>query len=103
MHLPSLIAGWGRGRDNYLDYPTVNCQNAHVSCYAHPPFLQTTDPRYYGLGQLCTRVRESVGQCDYGRLEERDVARLRSQGLSSLPGLTQSTIDTSKADEQSSL
>ena len=44
--VPILIAGWGRGRDNHLGYPTVNCQNAHVSCYAHAPFLQATDPRY---------------------------------------------------------
>ena len=46
--MPSLIAGWGRGRDNYLGYPTVNCQNAPVSCYPRAPLLGTTDPRYPG-------------------------------------------------------
>ena len=42
----SWTAARPSGADNELGYPTVNCQNAPVSCYPRAPLLGTTDRTY---------------------------------------------------------
>ena len=42
----SWTAARPSGADNELGYPTVNCQNAPVSCYPRAPLLLSTDRTY---------------------------------------------------------
>ena len=48
----SWTAARPSGTDNELGYPTVNCQNAPVSCYPRAPLLGTTDRRHTWMDEL---------------------------------------------------